>query len=75
MRLVRIPGDIYVDIDHIGMIQLKPADKGQVEVRIFLKDRTGLEPFYADRKQMLAFIEQYKIGECHAAPPYEGRPE
>jgi hypothetical protein len=57
------------------MIQLKKADRGQVVVKIFLKDRTGLEEFYADLKEMLKFVEEYKLCDIHAAPAYEGRPE
>ena len=43
MRLVRIPGNIYLDIDHVGMITLKNVDHDQVAVKIFLKDRTALK--------------------------------
>ena len=79
MRLVRIPGNVYVDLDHIGMVTVKTVDDNtdydQVIVRIILKDRTSLEPFYMHREEIVKFIEEYKIAELREAPAYEGRPE
>jgi len=75
MRLIEVPNNLFIDADHISMIHLKDIGHSQMEVKIFLKDRTSLETFYAGRKEMLKFVGGYKIATIYAAPAFEGRPE